>query len=464
MASASDFNISADATAEDAILGHNYIQCILMVHDKCFVYLRTYSEFLKPVHHAFPDFGLFWEKHPEYFIKATDSHLEGLLAAMSKLQIGSKEDHGAADPMPHNLDHAAAGPSHANKVGINLPGAASTPHTGDRLTILHKEFVTLLRETREKGNRAADTWIGYSKWAEKHNAEVKELQDFEKTKRSHLKAIVDLKKHIETSSRDLGTLTRKHMDQHPGNEEAKKEAMSQTAATDLGKDILANATVYSTVKKGHERWGPIVAQKTKAYLEDGAKLQRLTIYEPQLKAKIENHGVGMHKRLVSWKKLSKEFDVMRLKLANLAEEIDELEGHNGIISAAKMIVSDIHEYWEENKALGHAEAFNAVVEAWDMHAVEAEAGHALRMKGVQINDELAALAIEGEGEATDIKGKGKATDIKGKGKATDIKGKGEATDIKGEEEATDIKGKGKATDSKAKGKASDIKGKGKAKE
>lgn len=247
-----------------------------------------------------------------------------------------------------------------------------------KLDDIYPAFKQLMREAFNEGKATEVTASLYWQWAKPYHKMCERLDWIKKHPIKHQKEIRDQKHKIEQLSEPLQKLIRQHCNQRPMDTQAKNEAITAGAGTDAVKEILQAATVYTTIKPGHERWEPIIKTKNGEYLAAGAQLTPMLTEESLLPGKVENHRKRSNWFLKKWRGQSNKFDSMRAELAEFGKEIEVLEDRAEddkdyqFVGRALAGLEKVDELSAKNPEKGYMWAFREVIKEMRDFMAQAE--------------------------------------------------------------------------------------------
>ncbi|KAI4120256.1 MAG: hypothetical protein LQ338_007153 [Usnochroma carphineum] len=158
-----------------------------------------------------------------------------------------------------------------------------------------------------------------------HARAVEALKAFANTKnkKQHERAVERQKKRVRDLSGPLQMLHRQHVNQHPDKVQEKADAVAEYSEEmrDDATELLRESIVCSTVKKGHERWGPVVVKATNEYMEAGRKLRDLLDREEKLQRDVNDTCVRKEKIGRQLRTFGKEHNLARVHSACKMEAI-----------------------------------------------------------------------------------------------------------------------------------------------
>ncbi|KAL9002358.1 MAG: hypothetical protein Q9188_004713 [Gyalolechia gomerana] len=307
-----------------------------------------------------------------------------------------------------------------------------------RLLILFHESMALLAPAWTNFQKAAKS---YEFWANKHQTSIEDFEAFHKDKDQHERGIEAVKKSIQDMSGPLLKLQRKHVYQY--EEKSAEQSAAKIAATKLvsdsadGQEILTATTAYSGIRRGHERYASIVAERTQEYMDTAKYLQDLLCTGKHLQATQQRLLMLRGKVGIRLENAAKEHHEARMESTAKFQAVcafSAVVGGENAVTKAKESLRQIVELYEQHPDNGYE---------WACNQIFAQA--------------------EGAEMAGDVKGKGKAVEeFKGKGKAVEevMEALDLAGDDEGEEAAEEATVEEKRPAKGAKGKG---KGKGKKK-
>ncbi|KAL8942240.1 MAG: hypothetical protein Q9211_001485 [Gyalolechia sp. 1 TL-2023] len=302
--------------------------------------------------------------------------------------------------------------------------------------------IRLLIHLHESMGRLALLWAHFQKmakqyeyWATKHKASVEEFEDFIKDKAQHERGIETAKKRIQDLSGPLLNLQRKHVHQY--EEKSAEQAAAKMDATKLvsdsasGRAILTATTAYSSIKRGHERYASIVAERTQQYMHAGKVLQNLLCTETELERTQHGHMLSRCKACIDLENASNQHHEARIESTARFEAVcafSAVVGGTNAVTQAKESLRQTVELYEQHPENGYEWACNQII-------AQAEGGGVVRDvkgKGKALEETMEVLDLgdddEGEGAAEEDKAaKGAKSKGKGKGKGKKkgkAKGKG----------------------------------------
>ncbi|KAL8830720.1 MAG: hypothetical protein Q9170_005600 [Blastenia crenularia] len=233
---------------------------------------------------------------------------------------------------------------------------------GILMSELHRAMALLAPAWRNvvKAGRDVDHWY------KKHDESVDEMETFWKERDQHQHGIERQKKRIQDLSTSLLKLQQRHTYQHPEKLAEKTDAIAKATGQADGREILEATTVYSSTKKGHERYAPIIARRTEEYLFAGKQLRDMTGAEDELKynvTRLEQKVVAAVQR--------RHFDgnehhVARVlatsKLEAVAAFLGVVGGDNAV-TKAKESLARVAKLYEQNPDKGYGWACEQMVAA-----------------------------------------------------------------------------------------------------
>ncbi|KAL8685294.1 MAG: hypothetical protein Q9218_007856, partial [Villophora microphyllina] len=233
-----------------------------------------------------------------------------------------------------------------------------------KLAMQYDKFRVMVEESMTRSQKAEKVGRGYGAWLEKFKEKRAEQEEFKPKKATHEKGIACQKKIIADLSGPLAALYAQHVHQHTEMVEQRDASVASFTSRLVSARLLKATTVYSTPKRGHERWWSIVMLRTQEYLQHGSWLAWQIGYEKELERVIEHYRAGTNKRLSAYKNLMEEWDKHRHAMWALAKEVAGQEKKCGVeqrIMKVMATVEEINCLWVENQEKDYQWAYDSVV-------------------------------------------------------------------------------------------------------
>ncbi|KAI4137330.1 MAG: hypothetical protein L6R39_007348 [Caloplaca ligustica] len=270
----------------------------------------------------------------------------------------------------------------------------------------------------------------------------------EDNQRRHGHAVNRQRRHVRKLSTRLERLHHAHVSQHLDKTEDKQEALNSVAITgaERHQDMLAEATVYSTIKKGHEGWAPMVREAERELLLAGQKYSEMLTKEATLQNNAQhstNQAEHFGRRL---QKAGKALDAARVRCSCAFEAIAAFSNSLAIrtpVTHAKNSIAWAVTLYEEYPERGYVWACQHVIDvvlkadAKGVQDVEGRVKQAVEAMRAEDVDILGGQA--GEASELGVEGKGKGKEVE-RQEEEEAEGKAEGVE---DSETKKPKGKGK---------------------